>query len=212
MNIGIIGAGHIGATAAKLFVQAGHRVAISNSRGPDTLQSLVQEMGAGATAATIQEAATFGEVVLVAIPFGKYLSLPAAELQGKIVMDANNYYPQRDGHVAELDQAKITSSEMLAAHLPGATVVKGFNTIWWEHLRTQGNTELPLDARRVIFIAGDDDAAKANIARLIEEIGFVAVDTGPLGEGGKRQQPDSSIYNKTLNVAEAEQLLSSSNA
>jgi predicted dinucleotide-binding enzyme len=207
MKIGIIGAGNIGATAAKLFAEAGHQVVIANSRGPDTLQSLVQAFGEGATAATIQEAATFGEVVLVAIPFGKYQTLPSTELQGKIVIDANNYYPGRDGHVAELDHEETTSSELLATHLRGAKVVKGFNTIWYEHLRTQGNTDLPLEARRVIFIAGDDPETKAIVARLIEEIGFAVVDTGTLREGGKRQQPDTPIYNKTLTVAQANQLL-----
>ncbi len=207
MKIGIIGAGNIGATAAKLFVEAGHQVAIANSRGADTLQSLVQTLGDGATATTIQEAATFGEVVLVAIPFGKYQTLPTSELQGKIVIDANNYYPGRDGSIAELDREETTSSELLATHLRGARVVKGFNTIWYEHLRTQGNIELPLEVRRVIFIAGDDPEAKATVVRLIEAIGFAAVDTGTLHEGGKRQQPDAPVYNKTLTIAEANQLL-----
>jgi predicted dinucleotide-binding enzyme len=207
MKIGIIGAGNIGATAAKLFVEAGHQVTIANSRGPETLQSLVEEIGTGATAATIQEAATFGEVVLVAIPFGKYQTLPTTELQGKIVIDANNYYPGRDGRIAELDREGTTSSELLATHLRGARVVKGFNTIWYEHLRTQGNIELPLEVRRVIFIAGDDPEAKVTVARLIEAIGFAAVDTGMLHEGGKRQQPDAPVYDKTLTIAEANQLL-----
>jgi 8-hydroxy-5-deazaflavin:NADPH oxidoreductase len=207
MKIGIIGAGNIGATAAKLFVEAGHQVTIANSRGADTLQSLVQTLGDGATATTIQEAATFGEVVLVAIPFGEYQTLPTTKLQGKIVIDANNYYPGRDGRIAELDREETTSSELLATHLRGARVVKGFNTIWYEHLRTQGNIELPLEVRRVIFIAGDDPEAKATVVRLIEAIGFAAVDTGTLHEGGKRQQPDAPVYNKTLTIAEANQLL-----
>lgn len=207
MKIGIIGAGNIGATAAQLWVQAGHEVAIANSRGPETLQDLIAGLGEHAHAATIEQAEHFGEVVLVAIPFKNYQSLPADAFHGKIVIDANNYYPNRDGQVAEIDNGATTSSELLAQYLTGARVVKGFNTIWYQHLRTQGNPQTPLESRRVIFIAGDDAPAKAAVARLIEEIGFAVVDTGTLRDGGKRQQPDSPIYNKTLTISEANRLL-----
>jgi predicted dinucleotide-binding enzyme len=207
MKIGIIGAGKIGATAAQQFLRANHEVAIANSRGPETLQSLVDEIGAGIHAATLEEAATFGEVVLVAIPLGKIQSLPKDAFRGKIVMDANNYYPQRDGHIAALDNDETTSSELLAQHLEGTTVVKAFNTIWFEHLKTKGDTTLPLDERHVIFIAGDDDSAKATVSQLIEEIGFVAVETGSLAEGGRRQQPDTAVYGKVLTRPEAKRVL-----
>lgn len=205
MKIGIIGAGNIGANAAKLFVQAGHEVALANSRGPETLQSLVAEIGAQAT--TIEGAANFGEVVFISIPFGKYKTLPPNVFAGKIVIDSNNYYPGRDGKFAELDNGATTSSELLAAHLPGARIVKGFNTIWFEHLKTQGNAGLDLSDRRVIFIAGDDVEAKEIVTKLIEEIGFAAVDTGSLHEGGKKQQPDTAIYNQTLTMQAAAALL-----
>lgn len=207
MKIGIIGAGNIGANAAKLFIQAGHDVALANSRGPETLQTLVAEIGAQAT--TIEGAANFGEVVFVSIPFGKYKSLPPNVFAGKIVIDSNNYYPGRDGKFAELDNGAMTSSELLAAHLPGARLVKGFNTIWFEHLKTQGNSSLPLSERRVIFIAGDDAEAKEIVTKLIEEIGFAAVDTGSLHEGGKKQQPNTPIYNQTLTVQAAAAFLRS---
>src|SRR5262249_18501987 len=128
MKIGIIGAGNIGASAAKLFVLAGHEVAISNSRGPATLQKLVSELGPRAHAATVEDAARFGDLVLISIPFGKYKQLPADLAQGNIVIDTNNYYPERDGHFQELDQQKSTSSVLLAQHLRGARVVKAFNT------------------------------------------------------------------------------------
>ncbi len=202
MNIGIIGAGKIGATAAQLFIQAGHRVALSNSRGPESLQALLQQLGDQAQAMTIDDAARFGEVVLVAIPLGKFKSLPAAALAGKIVIDANNYYPGRDGAIAELARGEITSSELLQQHLTESRVVKGFNTIWYEHLKTQGNTALPRADRRAIFIAGDDAAAKAMVADLIAHIGFAAVDTGSLRESA-RQQPDAPIYNQVLTAAQA---------
>jgi predicted dinucleotide-binding enzyme len=208
MKIGIVGSGYIGATAARLFIKACHEVALSNSRGPETLRDLVAELGERARAVTVEEAAEFGEMVLVAVPFGKYRTLPASAFYNKIVIDANNYYPQRDGHFAELDNGETTSSELMSAHLKGARLVKAFNTIYYVHLGEQGNTNLPLEDRRVIFIAGDDSGAKETVARLIEEIGFAAVDTGFLHEGGKRQQPDAPIYNKTLNVKEANELLS----
>lgn len=207
MKIGIVGAGNIGATAAHLFIQAKHEVAISNSRGPETLQELVATLGAHAHGTTLEAAARFGDVVLVAIPFGKYQQLPAAAFRGKIVIDAGNYYPNRDGQITELNEGKSTSSELMASHLDGARLVKGFNTIWSEHLKMQGDVKLPLEQRRAIFISGDDSQAKEVIARLIEEIGFAAIDTGSLPEGGRLQQPDSPIYNKTLTTKEAREIL-----
>ena len=207
MRIGIIGSGNIGATAARLFARAGHEVALSNSRGGAGLEELVGELGGKARAADTEEAARFGEVVLVAIPFGKYATLPAEAFDGKVVIDAGNYYPQRDGNFAELDGGETTSSELVAAHLRGARLVKGFNTIWFEHLAKQGDTRAPVEDRRAIFIAGDDAEAKQTVARLVEEIGFAAVDTGALGEGGRRQQVGAAVYNKELTAREAAEVL-----
>ncbi|HEX6625826.1 MAG TPA: NAD(P)-binding domain-containing protein [Pyrinomonadaceae bacterium] len=209
MKIGIIGSGNIGANAARLFVRAGHQVALSNSRGGEGLEELVAELGPRARATTIEDAARFGEVSLVAIPFGNFRELPAEAFRGKIVLDAGNYYPQRDGLFAELDNGQTTSSELLASHLSGARLVKGFNTIWFEHLATQGDTNLPLQERRAIFIAGDDTQAKETIARLIEEIGFAPFDTGPLREGGRLQQPGTPIYNRVLTAKQAADVLAS---
>ena len=209
MKIGIIGAGHIGGNAARLFARAGHEIAVANSRGAETLQDFVAELGDRAQSASIEEAARFGEVVFVSIPFGRYATLPAEAFAGKIVIDSNNYYPERDGNFAELDADKTTSSEMLAAHLKGARVVKAFNTIWFEHLKTQGDKNLPADERRAIFIAGDDADAKKTVAGLIEDIGFAAVDTGGLADGGLSQQPSSAIYNRNLTAREAQAFLGS---
>lgn len=207
MKIGIVGAGHIGANAARLFARAGHEIAISNSRGPETLDALVDEIGDNTTAVSVEDAISFGDVVFVSIPFGNYAELPVNGWDGKIVIDSNNYYPERDGIFAELDSGGTTSSEMLEKHLGGARIVKGFNTIWFEHLRSQGNTDLPLEKRRAIFIAGDDSGAKAVVAGLIEDIGFVAVDTGFLAEGGRSQQPGSPIYNQELTPSAAAAVL-----
>jgi len=208
MRIGIIGSGNIGVNVARLFVHAGHEVALSNSRGGQGLEALVAELGGNARATTIEDTARFGDVVLVAIPFGKFRTLPADALKGKVVIDAGNYYPQRDGKFAELDNDETTSSELLASHLKGARLVKGFNTIWSEHLATRGDTSAPLERRRAIFIAGDDSEAKEIVARLIEEIGFAAVDTGFLHEGGRSQQPATAVYNKELTAGEAAALFS----
>ncbi len=204
MKIGIIGSGNIGATAARLFVRAGHEVALSNSRGGQGLEALVAEFGGKAQATTIEAAAKkSSEVILVAIPFGKLSTLPAGAFKGKVVIDAGNYYPERDGRFAELDRDETTSSELMASQLKEARLVKGFNTIYFKHLATQGDSSKPLEERRAIFIAGDDSGAKEIVARLIEEIGFAAVDTGLLHEGGRSQQPGTAVYNKELTAREA---------
>ena len=135
MKIGIIGSGHIGSTLAKHFVAAGHEVAVSNSRGPDTLRGLESELGGHGHAVTTEEAERFGNVVVVSVPFKSYADVPADGLAGKIVIDTINYYPDRDGHFTELDSGDRTSSEMLAGRLPGARVVKAFNAIQWTSLR-----------------------------------------------------------------------------
>lgn len=207
MKIGIVGAGNIGANAAHLFASAGHEVAVSNSRGAETLTDLAAQTGAQAM--NLEDAVQFGEVILIAIPFGKYQTLPAEAFKDKIVIDANNYYPDRDGQFAEIDDGKTTSSEMLAEHLKNARIVKAFNTIWFEHLKTQGDTTLPLEERRAIFIAGDDADAKKVVANLIEEIGFAPVDTGDLRDGGLAQEPGTAIYNRNLTAGEAQAFLGS---
>lgn len=207
MKIGIIGAGYIGSTVAHLLVEAGHEIALSNSRNPRTLEDRVEELGPKARAATAVEAAEFGEVVLLAVPLKAYTDLPAEQLRGRIVIDALNYYPERDGHIAELDSDETTSSELVAARLPGARVVKAFNTIWFEHLKTKGKKNAPLEERRAIFIAGDDGEAKRVVAQLIADIGFGAYDMGSLRDG-RRQQPGAPVYNNDITVAEARKLAS----
>lgn len=203
MKIAIIGSGHIGATAARLFIEAGHDVALSNSRGPESLRGLVAELGSRAHGMTVADAVAFGEVVLIAIPFGTYTTLPAGPLAGKIVVNAMNYYPQRDGRFAELDAGRTTSSELVVRYLHGTRLVKAFNTIYFEHLATRGRKDRPIEDRHTIFVAGDDTEAKRTVSALIESIGFAAVDTGSLREGGRKQQPDSPIYNRPMSAAQA---------
>jgi 8-hydroxy-5-deazaflavin:NADPH oxidoreductase len=203
VNIGVIGSGNIGATAARLFAAAGHQVAISNSRGPETLEDLVEEIGPGVRAATVEDAAGFGEVVMEAIPFGRYTSLPAERLAGKVFITASNYYPARDG---ELDLGGRASSELVAEHLSGARVVKAFNTIYFARLRDNGRPEAPVEKREVIFVSGDDGEAKGVVSGLIEEIGFAPVDVGTLAES-RRQEPGSPVYNVAMNPDQAREML-----
>jgi predicted dinucleotide-binding enzyme len=204
MNIGIVGSGKIGATVARLFADAGHDVAVSNSRGPESLVPLVEEIGSNARAATVEEAADFGEVVLVAMPFFAYEALPADRLAGKVVMDAMNYYEQRDGRI---DFDGLTSSEVVAQHLPNSHLVKAFNTMYYQTLHMEGRTSAPMEERLVLFVAGDDREAKAMVSRLIEEIGFTPVDTGSLRDGGHRQEPGSPIYNVPMTAGRAREEL-----
>ena len=203
MRIGVIGSGNIGATAARLFARAGHDVAISNSRGPETLGGLVEEIGPGVRAATVDEAAEFGEVVMEAIPFGRYGELPAGKLEGKIFVTASNYYPDRDG---EIDHGGRASSELVQAHLPGARVVKAFNTIYFGRLAENGRPDVPFEEREVIFVAGEDAEAKAVVSGLIGEVGFAPVDTGTLAES-RRQEPGSPVYNVPMRPSEAREML-----
>ncbi|GAC1344637.1 MAG: NAD(P)-binding domain-containing protein [Candidatus Dormibacteria bacterium] len=205
MRIGIIGSGRIGGTLAGLLTRAGHDVWLANSRGPASLAGTVAELGAHAHAATAEQAAEQGEVVIVSIPLGNYRDIPAAPLAGKVVVDTNNYYPDRDGQFPELDERRTTSSELLARHLAGARVVKAFNTIYFMQLREDGRPAAA-PARRALPIAGDDAEAKQIVTRLLDEIGFDAVDLGPLREG-HRQQPGSAIYNIPQTAAQLREAL-----
>ena len=190
--IGLIGSGHIGGTVARLAVEAGYDVVLSNSRGPATLADLVADLGEHARAATAAEAATAGELVVVSVPLRAYRAVPVEPLAGKVVIDTNNYYPQRDGRIAELDDYSTTSSELLQAHLPHSKVVKAFNNILWSTLRSLARPRGAAD-RSALPIAGDDDRAKASVERFLDRIGYDAVDAGPLAEGW-RFQPDTPAY------------------
>lgn len=191
-KIGLIGAGNIGGALARHFVAAGHQVAVSNSRGPETLSALVTELGAGARAVTPAQAAAFGDVVVVSVPLHRYREVPTEGLAGKPVIDTNNYYPQRDGQIAALDDDSTTSSELLAAHLSGAKVVKAFNQIAAANLAAEG-TPAGTPDRTAIPIAGDDAAAKATVAALIDGIGFDTVDVGGLADT-RILAPGASLY------------------
>ena len=191
-TVGLIGSGRIGGTVARLAVTAGHRVLLSNSRGPDTLKDLAAELGPLARAATGREAAEGGELVVVTIPLRAVPSVPPGPLAGKVVIDTCNYYPRRDGQFPELDNGALTSSELIQRHLLGATVVKAFNNIYYRHLASLARPSGAAD-RSYLPIAGDSAAAKAALTAFLDSIGYGSVDAGPLAEGW-RQQPGTPVY------------------
>jgi predicted dinucleotide-binding enzyme len=199
MKIGIIGSGNIGGAAARLFVEAGHDVALSHAGSPDTLRDQVERLGPGARAATAEEAARFGEVVLLALPWRSRASLPQRALDGKVVIDATNPYTP-DLKIYDLGDS--TSSEEVLKVVPRSRLVKAFNTLYAKDLAGRGRKDLPLPERTVLLMSGDDEEAKQVVAGLIRDIGFAAVDLGDLREGGKLQQPGSPVYAKPLRAGE----------
>jgi 8-hydroxy-5-deazaflavin:NADPH oxidoreductase len=205
MRIGIIGAGMIGSTLGTLFARAGHEVALSNSRGAESLAATVAAIGGGVRAMSVEDAAAWGELVVLAVPWRKPEALPPAELvAGKIVVDAMNHYREGGGlH----DMGTSSSSEETAKRMPGARLVKAFNTIYFKHLEANGTPQLPVHERHAIFVAGDDEEAKRVVSELIEQIGFAPVDTGSLRDGGRRQQPGTSIYNMPMRGKEAQEII-----
>lgn len=191
-TIGLIGAGNIGGTLGRLAVAGGHEVVLSNSRGPETLADLVEELGPQARAATAQDAAQAADLAVVTVPLHALGSLPVAPLAGKVVMDTVNYYPQRDGHVAALDDESTTTSELVQAHLARSLVVKVFNNIYFEHLaalaRPAGHPQ-----RAALPVASDHEGAKREVAAFLDSIGYDGFDAGPLAEGWRFQR-DTAAY------------------
>ncbi len=191
-TIGIIGSGNIGSTVARLAIGAGDDVVLSNSRGPATLTDLVVDLGPRARAGTREDAVSASELVLVSIPIRAYPTLSGVSFAGKIVMDTGNYYPARDGEIRELAERATTDSEYLAGFLPGASVVKVFNNIYFAHLL---NLARPTgaDDRSALPIAGDDESSKQRVVEFLDAIGYSAVDVGSLADGW-RQQPGTPVY------------------
>jgi predicted dinucleotide-binding enzyme len=184
-TVGFIGSGHLGSTIARLAVEAGHQVVLSNSRGPETLADTAAELGPRASVATSEEAAAAGDIVVVSVPLKAFPDLPAMRLAGKTVIDTCNYGPERDGHIPELDGTSLTSSELLLRYIPDAMVVKAFNNIYYEHLLSLARPAGAID-RSYLPIAGDSAPAKAAATEFIESIGYSVVDTGPLADSWRQ--------------------------
>ncbi|WP_285136222.1 NAD(P)-binding domain-containing protein [Microbacterium sp. lyk4-40-TSB-66] len=208
-TVGIIGAGHIGSALAQGFAKNGYDVVIANSRGPETLTGLVSSIGGNARAATAQDAAEAGDFVVVTVPLKAIAEVPVAPLAGKTVLDTNNYYFERDGHIEALDDKQTTTSQMLQDHLPQSRVVKAFNHIMAADILTDGSPA-GTENRRALATSGDSDEAVALVTRVYDEFGFDTVNVGPLGESWRveRDQPAYVVRQNadelTQNLARAE--------
>ncbi|UOZ04073.1 NADPH-dependent F420 reductase [Amycolatopsis sp. WQ 127309] len=184
-TVGFIGSGNIGSAVARLAIEAGHQVVLSNSRGPGTLADAVAELGPRASAATSGQAAAAGDIVVVTVPVTAFPDLPATALAGKTVIDTCNYGPERDGHIAALDSGSLTSSELLLRYLPDALLVKAFNNIFHKHLLALARPVGAAD-RSYLPIAGDSAPAKAAVTEFVESIGYGVVDAGSLPDGWRQ--------------------------
>lgn len=196
MDIGIIGSGNIGGTLARRLTALGHHVSIANSRGPATLAALAAETGA--TAATVEQAARAQDVVIIAVPEAAAPELPGNILAvaSAVVVDTGNYYPSRDGRIAEIEGG-LTDSEWVARAL-GVPVVKAFNNIVAASLATRG---VPSGApgRICLSVAGDDPRAKEQVLSLMDALGFDGIDAGTLADSW-RQQPGTPAYCRDLDT------------
>jgi len=191
-TVGIIGAGHIGSAVAEAFIGLGHDVVIANSRGPETLAELVAKLGPKARAATATEAAEAADFAVVTVPLRAYEDLPVEPLAGKIVLDTNNYYWERDGHIESLDKGEATTSGLVQAHLSTSKVAKAFNHIVAAQILTDGAPAGTPD-RRALATSSDFPEAAALVTELYDQIGFDTVDVSPLSESW-RVERDRPAY------------------
>lgn len=190
-TVGIIGSGLVGGSVARLAVAAGYSVVLSNSRGPESIAQLVQELGPPARAATVDEAIEAGDIVALPVPLASFQALPAGRLAGKVVLDQTNYYPEFWRHPA-LDAGTLTSSELVQQHLKDSHVVKGLHNLDWNHMYSNARPHGGLE-RTTLPIAGDDAAAKTAVTRFLEAVGYDVVDAGPLAESW-RIEPGTPLY------------------
>ncbi|RUR03534.1 NADP oxidoreductase [Labedella endophytica] len=188
-RIGIIGSGAIGAAIARLAVAADYDVLIANSRGPESLTELIAELGPRARAGEVRDAIEFSDIPVLAVPLVAYPELPADALVGRTILSTGNYYPSRDGRIAQLDSLETTTAEYEQGLLPGTRIVKAFNNIVAHHIprlaASQPRTALPT--------AGDDADAKQAVATIVEDLGFDTVDAGTLAESWTFE-PESGAY------------------
>ncbi|MBD8702856.1 NAD(P)-binding domain-containing protein [Frigoribacterium sp. CFBP 13712] len=188
-RIGIIGSGAIGSGIARLAVAAGYEVLIANSRGPESLRGLIDELGTQAQAGDSREAIEFGEVPVLAVPLGAYEVLPGEAFSGRTVLSTGNYYPHRDGRIARLDSLEVNTAELERELLPGAVVTKAFNNILFHHIPALARST----PRTALAVYGDEDHAKKRVSAIVDDLGFEPVDGGTLAESW-RAEPESGAY------------------
>jgi predicted dinucleotide-binding enzyme len=199
-TLGIIGAGNIGSQIARKAVENGYDVVIANSRGPETLKDLVAELGPKATAGTAIQAAEAADIAIVTVPLKAFRDVPVEPLAGKIVIDTNNYYFERDGHIEALDKGEATVNGMLQEHLPTSRVAKGFNHITAADI-TADSFPHGDPKRRALATSSDFADASDFVTTLYDEFGFDTVNIGPLSESW-RVERDRPAYGIRQNVAE----------
>lgn len=208
-TIGIIGAGHIGSALARAFSGLGYDVVISNSRGPETLAELIAELGPNVTAATAQDAAAAADVAVVTVPLGALADVPVEPLAGKIVLDTNNYYFERDGHIPALDRGEATTSGLLQEHLPTSKVVKAFNHLYASEIDTTGLSAGD-PSRRALGTASDHADAIEFVTGVYDALGFDTVSAGPLSESWRLER-DRPAYVVRQTAAELRANLAQAN-
>ncbi|MBD3940530.1 NAD(P)-binding domain-containing protein [Microbacterium sp. NEAU-LLC] len=208
-TIGIIGAGHIGSALARAFSELGYDVVIANSRGPETLTDVVAGLGPKVTAASAADAAAAADIAVVTVPLKALKDVPVEPLAGKFVIDTNNYYFERDGHIEALDRGETTTSQLVQDHLPTSKVVKGFNQILASDINTTGLPAGSAD-RRALGTASDHDDAVELITGIYDALGYDTVSAGPLSESWRLER-DRPAYVTRQNADELRANLAKAN-